>query len=226
MPGKLIVSTIGILLLGCALLGTVLCDFSLATDLSSYKMVVIRAGFWSALEARHVDPKPGEDILTKVTTPYGEIHFSLGLKKGFAVGFSTGSCYRGETRYSDPDGYYWKRVSIYPFTTELKYYPLHRVKKSRWQPYLDGGAGLISGTEILRFGEYSGPLLLLGSSSDTYLTFGWHVGGGMDYVLSKSFAVGLDFKYRGVNFGDEIGGMKNYSGPEATLGISYIFKAL
>jgi hypothetical protein len=47
----------------------------------------------------------------------------------------------------------------------------------------------------------------------------------MDYVLSKSFAVGLDFKYRGVRFGDEVGGMKNYSGPEATLGISYIFKA-
>jgi opacity protein-like surface antigen len=188
-------------------------------------MVSMRVGFWSALEARNVDPKPGEDILTKVTTPYGEIHFSLGLKKGFAVGFSTGSCYRGETRYSDPDGYYWKRVTIYPFTAELKYYPLH-LEKSKWQPYLDGGAGLISGTEILRFGEYSGPLLLLGSTTDTYLTFGWHAGGGVDIVLSKSFALGVDFKYRVVRFGDEVGGMKDYSGPEATLGISYIFKAL
>jgi hypothetical protein len=225
MSGKFIVGTIVFILLGCTLLGSIFCNLSLATDLSSYKMVAIRVGFWSALEAKHIDPEPGEDILTKVTTPYGEIHFSLGLNQGFAIGISTGSCYRGETRYSDPDGYYWKRVTVYPLTTELKYYPLHRAAKYKWQPYLDGGGGLVSGTEILRFGEYSGPLLLLGSSTDTYLTFGWHVGGGMDYVLSKSFAVGLDFKYRGVRFGDEVGGMKNYSGPEATLGISYIFKA-
>lgn len=189
-------------------------------------MVAMRAGFWSALEARNVDPKPGEDILTKVTTLYGELHFSLGLKKGFALGFSTGSCYRGETRFNDSDGYYWKRVTIYPFSAELKYYPVHHINKSKWQPYLDGGGGVISGTEILRFGEYSGPLLFLGSSTDTYLTFGWHAGGGLDIVLSKSFALGVDFKYRGVRFGDEVGGMKDYSGPEATLGISYIFKAL
>jgi opacity protein-like surface antigen len=201
-------------------------DLSGAEDLSSSNMVGLRFGFWNAVGAKNVEAGPGEDILTKVTAPYGELHFSVGLKKGFALGVSMGSCYRGETRYNDPDGYYWKKVTIYPLTGELKYYPLHRLKKSRWQPYLSGGIGLISGTENLRFGEYVGPLLLLGSHTNSYLTIGWHAGGGMDLVLSRALVIGVDFKYRGVHFGDKVGGMNDYSGPQAALGVCYMLKGI
>ncbi len=215
-----------LLFFSCVTLSVVFARVCPAKDLSSAKMVGLRFGVWNAVNARHVEPAPGEDILTEVTAPYGEIHFSLGLENGLAVGISMGSCYRGETRYNDPYGYYWKRVTVYPISGELKYYPLYRVEKSRWQPYVDGGMGLVSGTENIRFGEYVGPLLYLGDRTDTYLTFGWHAGAGMDFVLSRSFALGFDFKYRGVRFGDEVGGMKDYSGPEAALGICYILTGL
>ncbi|MCK4385466.1 MAG: hypothetical protein KAW52_04300 [candidate division Zixibacteria bacterium] len=46
----------------------------------------------------------------------------------------------------------------------------------------------------------------------------------MNFVLSRLFVLGLDFKYRCVNFGKRVGGLKDYSGPEATLGLSYILK--
>ena len=160
---------------------------------------------------------PGEEILSNVTAPYGEFFISTGLKKGFALEFSLGSYYRGETRYNDPDGYYyWKRVTIYPISAELKFYPLSPIKQSRWQPYIDAGFGFVSGIENLRSGGYSG--------TNTYLTFGWHVGGGMEFMLSRLFVIGADFKYRRVNFNKEVGGLKDYSGPEATLGLSYILK--
>jgi hypothetical protein len=177
-------------------------NLCLAKDLSWSQTIGVRFGLWRSTDAKNVQPKPGESIITKVTAPYGEI------------------------RYNDAYGYYWKRISVYPITAELKYYPLHRLEKSRWQPYFDGGAGLVSGTENIRIGEYVGSLVYSSSGTNSYLTFGWHGGAGLDFILTNSLVLGFDFRYRVVRFGDDVGGIKNYSGPEATLGISYIVKGL
>lgn len=187
-------------------------------------MFGIRMGFWSALDAKNIQSPPAYEVLTKITAPYGEVFFSNGLKKGFAFEFSVGSYYRGETRYNDSLGYYWKRVTVYPVSASAKYYPLFSQSDNLWQPYLDAGISFVSGVENLRLGEYAGPLTLVGDYTNTYLTVGLFAGVGMDFVLSRLFVLGLDFKYRWVNFGDKVGGLKDYSGPEATLGLSYILK--
>lgn len=205
-------------------------SFSLANDLSSVHMLGLRMGFWSALDAKNTQALPPYKVLTKVTAPYGEFFFSNGLKKGFVFEFSVGSYYRGETRYNDTLGYYWKRVTIYPISAATKYYPLSfqsnpmNPAQNLWQPYLDAGISFVSGVENLRLGEYAGPLTLVGDYTDTYLTLGWFSGVGMDFILSRLFVLGLDFKYRWVNFGKRVGGLKDYSGPEVTLGLSYILK--
>ena len=198
----------------------------LCKDLSSAYMVGIRFGFWNSVKAKNIENPSDQEIMSKVTAPYGEFYLSSGLKKGFALELSLGSCYRGETRYHDSYGYYWKRVNIYPFSAQLKFYPLSPIKKSKWQPYVDAGVGFVSGIEDLRFGEYAGPLLLVGSGTNTYTTFGWHAGGGIEFVLSRLFVIGADFKYRGVNFNENVGGLKDYSGPQATLGFSYVLKGI
>jgi outer membrane protein W len=189
-------------------------------------MLGIRMGFWSALDARNIQTPPSYEVLTKVTAPYGEFFISNGLKKGFAFEFTVGSYYRGETRYNDSLGYYWKRVTIYPISFGTKYYPLSSQSKIRSQPYLNTGISFVSGVENLRLGEYAGSLTLIGDYTDTYMTFGWFGGVGMDFVLSRLFVLGLDFKYRWVNFSKQVGGLKDYSGPEATLGLSYILKGM
>jgi len=181
-------------------------------------------GFWNAPKARNAPARPELEVLSKVTAPYGEFFISTGLKKGIAFEFSAGSYYRGETRYHDSFGSYWIRVTIFPITGELKYYPLSSVKESRWQPYIDAGTGLVSGIENLRVGDYVGSSLLVESGTNSYLTFEWHVGAGMEFSLSQFFVIGADFKYRGVKFSDRVGGLKDYSGPQATLGLSYILK--
>lgn len=189
-------------------------------------MVGIRLGFWSATDAKDIQSPPGHEVFTKVTAPYGELFFSNGLKRGFALEFSVGSYYRGETRYNDSYGYYWKRVTIYPISLLAKYYPLSSYSKSPWQPYLNAGISFVSGIEDLRIGAYAGPSVFVGDYTDTYFTAGLFGGAGLDLVLSRLFVLGLDFKYRWVRFGDEVGGLKDYSGPEATLGLSYIFKGI
>jgi hypothetical protein len=197
---------------------------SLAQNLSSAEMFGVRLGFWSALDARNLQAPPAYEILTRVTAPYGEFFFAHGLKKGFAFEFSLGSYYRGETRYHDSLGYYWKRVTIYPVSASAKYYPPLSGSNSPWQPYLDGGISFVSGVENLRIGEYYGPLTYVGDYTNTYLTAGLFGGVGMDLVLSSRFVLGLDFKYRWVKFGEQVGGLRDYSGPEVTLGLCYILK--
>jgi outer membrane protein W len=199
-------------------------NFSVAKDLSSVHMFGIRMGFWSALDAKNVHGSPSHEVLTKVTAPYGELFFSNGLKKGFAFEISIGSYYRGETRYNDSLEYYWKRVTVYPVSGAIKYYPFFSQSHNLWQPYLDVGISFVSGVENLRLGEYVGPLTYVGDYTNTYLTLGLSAGVGMDFVLSRFFVLGLDFKYRWVKFGKQVGGLKDYSGPEATLGLSYILK--
>jgi opacity protein-like surface antigen len=195
-----------------------------ARDFSSIQMMGVRMGFWNSVKARDIVNPPNQEITTKVTAPYGEIFLSSGLKKGFALEFSLGSCYRGETRYSDSYGYYWKRVTIYPVSGGLKFYPLHSVQKSKLQPYGDAGVAFVSGIEDVRLGVYSGPYVMVDEGLNTYTTLGWHAGLGIDLSLSRMWAIGFDFKYRGVNFGDEVGGLKNFSGPQLTLGVSYLVK--
>lgn len=187
-------------------------------------MVGLRIGFWNAPEAEKIQFRPELQVFGKTTAFYGEFFISAGLKKGFALELSAGSYYRGETRYYDPYASYWIRVTIYPITGELKFYPLHSLTKSIWQPYVDAGVGVISGVENLRLGEYSGPLLLTDSYTNSYLTLGWHAGAGMEFALGRLFVIGADFKYRSVKFGDKVGGLKDYSGPEATLGLAYVLK--
>ncbi len=199
-------------------------SLSRAEDLSSVHMVGIRMGFWSAVAAKNMETSPPYEVSTKVTAPYGELFFSNGLKKGFGFELCVGSYYRGETRYSDSLGYFWKRVTVYPVSAATKYYPLSSKSNYLWQPYLDAGISFVSGVENLRLGEYAGSLTFVGDYTNTYLALGLSAGAGMDFVLSKLFVLGLDFKYRWVSFGDEVGGLKDYSGPEATLGLSYILR--
>jgi len=198
----------------------------LCKDLSSAYMIGIRFGFWNAVKAKNIESFSDQEITSKVAAPYGEFYISSGLKKGFAIELSLGSCYRGETRYHDSYGYYWKRINIYPFSVQLKFYPLSTIKKSRWQPYTDVGVAFVSGVEDLRVGEYVGPSILTEDLTNTFSTFGWHAGLGLDFILSRLIVLGVDFKYRGVNFNDKIGGLKDYSGPQATLGLSYILKGI
>ena len=199
-------------------------DSCLAVDLSSVHMLGVRMGFWNAVNASDVQAAPGEEILSKVTAAYGEFFGSVGLTQGFALEFSLGSNYRGETRYNNPYGYYWKRVTIYPMSGQLTYFPLFSAEKSKWQPYLGAGIGVVSGVENLRLGVYADPYRRVGTGTNSYLTLGWHAGGGIDFVLSRHLVICADLKYRGVKFGDEVGGLKDYSGPEAAFGLAYILK--
>jgi hypothetical protein len=60
--------------------------------------------------------------------------------------------------------------------------------------------------------------------SRTEVAFGGQIGAGVDFVLSPHFASGLTLGYNLIaDYNESIGGSKNYSGPELSLGFCYLF---
>lgn len=53
---------------------------------------------------------------------------------------------------------------------------------------------------------------------------GTHLGGGVDFAIGKRFVIGASAGYHLIaNFSEAIGGRKNFSGPEVSAGLSFLW---
>jgi len=60
--------------------------------------------------------------------------------------------------------------------------------------------------------------------SRSLTVFGGQVGAGVDFILSRHFMLGVGLGYNLMaDFDEPIGGSKNYSGPEFSVGLSFLF---
>jgi outer membrane protein W len=79
------------------------------------------------------------------------------------------------------------------------------------------------GSKSLDYGSvYPGQKYFFDGYVKTRSAFGAFAGTGLDFNLSKYLILNLDFKYRWVKFGEEVGGIKDYSGAQLTLGFAYV----
>ncbi len=219
--GKLVrKGLLGILVLILFLSGSDICT---AEDVSSFNMIGLRFGMWRVNSIDLKPEIPEYSSSAKTTSPYGEFFLAYGLKKGFLVELSLGSCDRGETRFELEDGYYWESVDIYPISVSGHFYPLSSRPKISWQPYSDLGVSYVIGSRSLDYGSiYSGQGYFFEGYVKTRSAFGAFAGAGMDFNISRSLIINFDFKYRWVKFGEEMAGLKDYSGAQFTLGFAYV----
>lgn len=192
-------------------------------DISSFNLIGLRVGLWR-MSSTEVDPGiPYYSASSKSISPYGELFFSYGLRKGFLAEFSLGSCDRGETKLEIEDGYYWESLTIYPISLGGRFYPLSFRPRVSWQPYLDIGVSYVVGSSSLEYGSFSpGLRTFFEGYVKTRSAFGAFVGAGLDFSLSRSLILNFDSKYRWVKFGEEVGGLKDYSGVQFTIGFAYV----
>jgi len=184
-----------------------------SADLSHYNMVGLKGGVWKVDKAS-----------SKTYSPYLELYFSLGLKKGFCLEFFFGSCSRGETKFDVPDGYFWETITITPLSFGAKYFFLTKPKRS-WQPYADLGLSYVIGSSKLDYGSFgSGEKYFFEGLGKSSSTFGLFLGGGIEHSISELLWVNFDLKYQWIKFRKEVGGLKDYRGTRMTLGLSYAIK--
>ena len=198
-------------------------DSCSAEDVSSFNLIGLRVGMWR-MSSPEIEPQISEyQASARTVSPYGEVFLAYGLKKGFLAELSLGSCDRGETRFESGSDYYWESVTIYPISLGGYFYPLSHRPQTQWQPYLDLGVSYVMGSKSLDYGSvYPGQKYFFEGYVKTRSAFGVFAGTGLDFNLSKYLILNLDFKYRWVKFGEEVGGIKDYSGAQLTLGFAYV----
>jgi hypothetical protein len=106
--------------------------------------------------------------------------------------------------------------TVIPVMMGLKYYFIQLEPNNALRPYLAGSFGALAGYE-------SGvSYLSVGTRSET--TIGGYAGFGTDIVLGSLVKLHAEVGYNLFSdFTQEIGVRKNYSGPELSFGIGFIF---
>jgi len=195
---------------------------------SSYDVIGLRGGIWRLSHSKNIVAPPEYKVSTKTYSPYMEIFFTHGLKKGFSLEFTFGSLSRGETRFDLPEGYYWESVNIIPLSCGIKYSFLTSEKSHNlWHPYLDAGLSFILGSRNLNYGSF-GPDQrdFFSGFVRTKSAFGFFAGSGLDFSISDPLRLNLEIKYQQAKFSSEFGGLKDYSGIRLNLGLSYVIKEI
>jgi len=186
-----------------------------AVDISSSDLIGFRGGFWRVDKARTL----ADTIQAKTYTPYLELFISHGIKKGFSLELDLGAGYRGDTRFTVPGGYYIENWNLYPISGKVKYSMFSYFPERRFQPYLDLGLTFLTASST-----YNNPYYIDIVYVSTKTAFGALAGWGVDFSLSPRILFNLDFQYRWVSFGQNVAGIKNYSGPQLTFGLGYVIK--
>ncbi len=197
-----------------------------SADLSRYDMIGLKGGVWRVDRAEDLTTNSAFTANPKTYSPYLELYFSLGLRKGFCLEFLLGSCSRGEIRYDAEDGgYFWETVTIIPLSFGAKYLFLSKSPRKSWQPYADLGISYVIGASELNYGSLgSGEKFFAEGLGKTRSNLGFFLGSGVEYSLSELLWLDFDIKYQWIKFSKEVGGVKDYRGTRLTLGLSYVIK--
>jgi len=184
-------------------------------DISSADLVGFRGGFWRVEKAKDLP----STIQAKRYTPYLELFFSHGIKKGFSLELDLGAGYRGDTKFTVPGEYYTENWNLYPVSGKVKYSLFSYYPQRKFQPYLDMGLTFLTSSST-----YNNPSNINITYVSTKSTLGALAGWGLDLSLSPRILLNLDFQYRWVSFNQDVAGIKNYSGPQLIFGLEYIIK--
>lgn len=109
--------------------------------------------------------------------------------------------------------------TVTPVYIGARYYVFESTYGKSMRPYLSFAAGPVIGSESETNVDMS-----VEFSSHNETAFGAKLGLGVDFLVSRSFIIGLDGGYNAMsNFSNPILGEDNYSGAEFSLGFSFLF---
>lgn len=107
-----------------------------------------------------------------------------------------------------------KTVFLIPVLADLKYL---LISDSRLSPYVSYGVGLYIGDD--KFSE----IIESTDQKNTAIGYGLNFGTGFDLLLTKNWALGLEFRYHYLRFSDVLIFTDDYSGPKINMTLFYMF---
>lgn len=183
-----------------------------------YSMAGIRLGVWS--DQGELPQTDTIDFDLSRTGFVTELFIDYRLTPAILGEVSFGILSRGDVTIEKGTYKFVGPIILYPIMIQLKISPLSG-RSEKLHPYLIGGGGFT-------FGKHNIDIILGNPSTREYLNaqrtvtdFNFVFGGGIDLALSDQIGLNLNVKYHPIQFGDELAGIKDYSGLSMTIGAAY-----
>ncbi|UCD64160.1 MAG: hypothetical protein JSW34_01620 [Candidatus Zixiibacteriota bacterium] len=191
-----------------------------AQSLEKRHQVGLRAGAWNQVTNVRAEVS-ADGVTTSVgsTGAFGGVFYGHWLKENLALDISVGGMVADIETEVSTIGVTSKTGYVGQILLGARYYFLESTLSSSVRPFGKAGVGpLIGSQNETRVGT------TVTTEERSEMAFGGQVGGGVDFILSRRFALATAVGYNFMtDFSESIGGSTNYSGPEFTISFSYVF---
>lgn len=184
-----------------------------------------RIGVWSntgdPIPTMYSGPSINVETKIKDASFYFEGFFAYRLFSQAMLELSIGIVNRGTVIIEEGGRTDIGNLMLYPILVHLKLYPMAPLK-NRLQPYITVGGGLFYGRQSVQFTtNVFDPRFREQSETD----FNYAIGGGLDWVLSKTLALDFNAKLMSINFSRGLLTVRDYDAITVTVGIKYLYKS-
>ena len=191
-----------------------------ANSLQKRHGVGIRLGMWNMIADARVDALDGS-VSTSVESSgfVGGVAYNYWLTESLALDIGVSMM---SAKVETSVGFLnvsTQSSAVTSVLLGLKWYLPESTYGTSVRPFIKAAVGPFSGSQS---GTQVGLSVIVDSRSET--AFGGQLGGGVDFVLSRKFLLGVNLGYNLMSdFDLPIGGSNNYSGPQFSVGLSYLF---
>jgi len=193
-------------------------SFGAGSSLEKRSRIELRGGIWPHGSKTAVRVS-GAETTTKTGGYMGGLAYNYWLQEDLAMTISLlGMVGDLETKTAVSE-VSTHTVTIAPILMGVRYYLPRSSFETSMRPFLAAGVGPYIGSETKS--EVNLTVLV---EQNTVTAFGGFLGGGMDFILSRHFTLGINTGYHFMtDFTEPLGGRDNYSGPEFSFGFGYVF---
>ncbi|MCP4566142.1 MAG: outer membrane beta-barrel protein [FCB group bacterium] len=212
--------TIRLVSLGVILLLIVTGSANAQYSLDKRHQIGLRAGMWNQSTGVRTAVSPGA-VVTSVGSSgaMGGVQYGYWFEENLALNIFAGAMMADVETAVDYTEVSTETAQITSILFGLKYYPIKSTLAGKARPYLKGSAGMFVGSQTKTEVGYE---IIVESRNETVI--GGRLEAGSDFILSRHFLFDVAIGYNLMSeFSEPVGGSSDYSGPEFSLGFSYLF---
>ena len=193
-----------------------------ASPLEKRSRIGLRLGFWGQGGEQSVTTQIGVHGV-ETTAKSGALLIALNyrrwLQENLSVNFNFSALAGEVSSRVESSGVSTHTVGVFSLMVGMRYYLPESTFDTSMRPYLAASVGPYIASEAKT--EVGSQIIV---ESQTLTSFGTNLGGGLDFELSRYFMADVYVGYNlMMDFSEPVGGRDNYSGPELSVGISYLF---
>lgn len=191
-----------------------------AQTLANRHLVEVRVGAWNQVTDNRTEVGLG-GVVTSVGAAgfIGGIGYAFGLRENLAFRIGAGAMAASVDAEVGPSGVTSEVAVVAPLLVGLRLYLSGSAPTSAARPFIAGNVGMYIGSQQR---TVTGTTVTVEERSEAAV--GLEAGAGVDILMGERLLLSMLLAYDAMtDFDRPIGGSRNYSGPQLSLGLGFIF---